>query len=169
MYKDYTIKARITSTQLMETKLAQLNSKFMGVDHQTDTYFRVEKGKLKHRQGTIENLITHYERTHEGDAEKTKVYRYDVNPSQEEIQKLKNTHQQIGIVQKQRKIYFVDNVKIHLDKTANGDEFIELEAIDRENQFTSEELKQQCLDIKNKLGIRDNDQVPTGYINNSVL
>src|SRR5688572_33281194 len=116
MYKDYTIKARIASSESIELKLASLNAKFIGTDHQTDTYFQIDHGKLKLRQGTIENLITHYERTHEGDAEKTQVYRYDLNPSSEEIEKLKRSHQQIGVVQKHRKIYFLQNVKIHLDR-----------------------------------------------------
>ena len=89
MYKDYTIKAKISSGKELENKLSQLNSNFLGVDIQTDTYFEVETGKLKLREGTIENLITHYERTRDGDAEKTNVFRYDLNPSKEEIEKLK--------------------------------------------------------------------------------
>lgn len=164
MYKDYTIKARITSGEMLEEKLANLNPEFIGIDHQTDTYFQVDQGKLKLRQGTIENLITHYERTPEGDAEKTQVYRYDLNPTAQEIQELINSYEQIGVVQKERKIFFIDNVKIHLDKLKDGEQFIELEAINRDNKFSSEELKEQCLDLKNKLGIRDSDQVQTGYL-----
>ncbi|HEU5292508.1 MAG TPA: CYTH domain-containing protein, partial [Cyclobacteriaceae bacterium] len=135
-------------------------------DHQTDTYFQVDHGKLKLRQGTIENLITHYERTFENGAEKTQVFRYDVNPSQEEIEKLKSSHQQIGIVKKERKIYFINHIKIHLDKLPNGEEFIEMEAIDRLNQFSDEELKRQCLDLKDKLGINESEMVQTGYLKN---
>lgn len=148
----------------MEDKLTLLKSRFLGVDVQTDTYFEVDRGKLKLRQGTIENLITHYERLHEGDAEKTSVYRYDINPTKEEIEKLKQTHLQIGIVKKERKIYFIDHVKVHIDRLPNGEEFIELEAIDRQNQFSNEELKRHCLDVKEKLGIHENDIIKTGYL-----
>ena len=164
MYKDYTIKAKVSSGKALEDKLRQLNSRFLGVDLQTDTYFEVENGKLKLREGTIENLITHYERTHDGDAEKTTVFRYDVNPTKTEIEKLKSAHRQIGIIKKERKIYLVDHIKIHIDKLPNGDEFIELEAIDRENQFSDEELKQQCLDLQHKLGISESELVQTGYL-----
>jgi len=167
MYKDYTIKAKVSSGHIMEKQLASLHARFIGIDFQTDTYFKIEKGKLKLRQGTIENLITHYERTHEGDAEKTNVYRYDVNPAIEEIEKLRDSHQQIGIVQKERKIYYVGIVKIHLDRLQNGEEFIELEAIDRLNQFSNEELKRKCLEVKEKLGIRESDLVQTGYLKHS--
>ena len=165
MYKDYTIKAKISSGSELENKLIQLNSRFLGVDKQTDTYFEVSSGKLKLREGTIENLITHYERIHDGDAEKTTVYRYDVNPTLEEIEKLKSKHRQIGVIKKERKIYFVDHIKVHLDKLPSGEEFIELEAIDRQNQFSDEELKRQCLDLKNKLGINESEIIETGYLN----
>ena len=165
MYKDFTIKAKITSGSELENKLIQLNSRFLGIDKQTDTYFEVKRGKLKLRQGTIENLITHYERTHDGDAEKTIVFRYDLNPSADEIEKLKSTHHQIGVIKKERKIYFVDHIKVHLDKLPNGEEFIELEAIDRLNQFSDEELKRQCLDLKDKLGINESEIIQTGYLN----
>ena len=110
MYKDYTIKAKISSGVVLENKLSQLNSRFLGIDIQTDTYFEVDRGKLKLREGTIENLITHYERTHDGGAEKTNVYRYDLNPTADEIEILKTTHRQIGVIKKERKIYFVDPI-----------------------------------------------------------
>jgi predicted adenylyl cyclase CyaB len=164
VYKDYTIKARLYSSKEIENTLSRLNSKFIGVDLQTDTYFETSRGKLKLRHGTIENLITHYERTQEGNVEKTHVYRYDVNPTKEEIEKLKTSHRTIGSVEKERKIYFINHIKIHLDKLENKDEYIEIEAIDRQNLFSNEELKRQCLEVKEKLGIRESDIVQTGYL-----
>jgi adenylate cyclase class 2 len=164
MYKDYTIKARISSGSLLEEKLNKLNARFVGVDVQTDTYFETTNGKLKLREGTIENLITHYERTLDHGAEKTKVFRYDVNPTKTEIEDLKRSHRQIGIIQKERKIYFIEHIKVHLDKLPNGEEFIELEAIDRLNQFSDDELKGQCLDLKDKLNITESEVIQTGYL-----
>ena len=164
MYKDYTIKARISSSSLIEDRLRKLNAEFIGVDSQTDTYFETTRGKLKLREGTIENLITHYKRSPENGAEKTSVYRYELNPSEEEIEKLKSSHSQIGVIKKERRIYLINHIKIHFDKMPNGDEFIEIEAIDRHNEFSNEELKQQCLDLKNKLGIHESEIVPTGYL-----
>ena len=164
MYKDYTLKARVSSQNLLEGELKKLNARFLGVDHQTDTYFQTSIGKLKLRQGTIENLITHYERTFDNGVEKTTVHRYDVNPTEAEVEKLKDSHKQIGTVIKERKIYFIDHLKIHLDKLQNGEEFIEIEAIDRHNEFSDEELKNQCMALKDKLGIRESEMVKTGYL-----
>lgn len=62
-YKDYTIKAQSQNVVRIEFKLKAIGATYVGLDIQTDHYFQTKKGKLKWRQGTIENLITHYERT----------------------------------------------------------------------------------------------------------
>lgn len=86
-YKDFTLKAKLSNPVAMERTLLESGAKFLGADHQKDTYFKTGKGKLKVREGTIENLITHYERTTEGGIEKTTVFRYDLNPSPDTIKK----------------------------------------------------------------------------------
>lgn len=48
------------------------------------------------------------------------------------------------IVDKKRKIYFIDNVKFHFDVVENLGRFMEVEAIDNKNEFSIDELKKQC-------------------------
>jgi adenylate cyclase class IV len=48
------------------------------------------------------------------------------------------------VIDKQRKIYFIDHVKFHFDVVEGLGNFIEVEAIDSKNEFTLEELKSQC-------------------------
>ena len=48
------------------------------------------------------------------------------------------------VVDKKRKIYFIDNVKFHFDVVENLGTFMEVEAIDSKEEFTIEELKEQC-------------------------
>ncbi len=166
-YKDFTLKARATDFEHLEDLLKNCGALFLGVDEQKDTYFQTDKGKLKLREGTIENLITHYERILEDGIERTVVYRYDVNPSAIEIENLRTNFKPIGIVKKERSIYLLDIHKIHLDRLEQGD-FLEIESIDREEKFTTEELRKRCLELKEKLGIADADLVPTGYLRNSL-
>ncbi len=163
-YKDFTIKARVEDFKAAESALARMNSVYIGLDHQTDYYFKTAQGKLKLRQGTIENLITHYERVVVDHLEKTIVYRYDVNPSQAAIDGLKKSHQQISTICKDRKIYTVEHIKIHLDQLPSGERFIEIEAIDRHNQFTDDELKDNCIELQRALSIPDQALVKTGYM-----
>lgn len=163
-YKDFTIKAKTDNPEAIEKLLIQMNANFLGLDMQIDYYFETEKGKLKYRQGTIENLITHYEREFRGGIEKTTVFRYDKNPTPEQITRLKTEKKQIGVTEKERKIYWLNNIKIHLDRLPGGQCFIEIEAIDRENNFTDEELKSQLLAVKSMLHIQDHNLVKTGYM-----
>ncbi|HCW07475.1 MAG TPA: hypothetical protein DGG95_08950 [Cytophagales bacterium] len=163
-YKDFTIKAKLKNRQVIQEKLAELNALLVGEDHQTDYYFETAKGKLKLRQGNIENLITHYERIVEDTVERTIVYRYDLNPTTEQIEELFVPTKNIGVVKKQRTIYTIQNIKIHIDKLPTDEEFIEIEAIDRKNEFSVDELKNQCLQLKSIFEIADIDLKPTGYL-----
>lgn len=54
---------------------------------------------------------------------------------------------QLGVkitVDKKRKIYFIDNVKFHFDEVKGLGTFLEVEAIDSNETFTIEQLKEQC-------------------------
>ncbi len=163
-YKDYSIKARIQSFEPIERKLQKLGAHYIGEDHQKDTYFEITQGKLKLREGTIENLIAHYERKMINGMERTSNYRYDQNPDKAEVDHLFRNHKVIGVIKKIRKIYKIQNVKIHLDKTEQGELFIEIEAIDEFQEFTEANLLKQCLEIKTKLGIDDNQLIKSGYL-----
>jgi adenylate cyclase class 2 len=163
-YKDFTLKARADDFTAFERKLRNCGGEYIGTDNQKDTYFRTKRGRLKLRQGTLENLITHYERSEENRIEKTIVFRYDLDPTVEEIQSLFYSHEVIGVVEKERKIYYLELVKVHLDTLPDKKMFIEIEAIDRTDSVDIHVLRQQCLAIKDLLGIRDADVVPTGYL-----
>jgi adenylate cyclase class IV len=161
-YQDFTIKARVENFNQTIAVLQRLGAICLGTDLQTDTYFKTDTGKLKLRVGTIENLITHYERMQELGIEKTVVYRYDVNPTPEEVATLRNNFTAMGEITKERTIYMFGIHKIHLDRI-NGEHFIEIESIDRDGAYTSEALKALCWEVKDKLLIADEDLVPTGY------
>ena len=102
-YQDFTLKAKVVDRQKIERTLEEMNARFIGTDNQKDTYFNVPRGKLKWRQGTIENFITHYERIDEKGVERTIVHSYDLNPSQEQISKLHREYTVIGLIEKERK------------------------------------------------------------------
>ena len=53
--KNFEFKAKVDNLEEYENKLLKLNPFFKGTDHQIDTYFNVSKGRLKLREGNIEN------------------------------------------------------------------------------------------------------------------
>ena len=142
--KNFEFKARVDSIEVHENKLLNLNPVFKGTDHQIDTYFNVAKGRLKLREGNIENALINYDRENVNDAKQSDVILYQHEPNAT----LKNIlTKQLGVkitVDKKRKIYFIDNVKFHFDEVKGLGTFIEVEAIDSNESFTIEQLKEQC-------------------------
>jgi predicted adenylyl cyclase CyaB len=142
--KNFEFKAKVDSIEAYENKLLNLNPVFKGTDHQIDTYFSVTKGRLKLREGNIENALINYDRGNITDAKQSDVILYQHEPNAA----LKNIlTKQLGVkitVDKKRKIYFIDNVKFHFDEVKGLGTFLEVEAIDRNESFTIEQLKEQC-------------------------
>ena len=95
--------------QELEEKLKTLEPIFKGVDHQIDTYFNVEKGRLKLREGTIENALIYYERENIGGAKQSDILLYQHLPNASLKQLLTKVHGIKAVVDKSRKIYFIEN------------------------------------------------------------
>ena len=62
------IKARCTQAQRVRDYLRSHGADVRGTDHQTDTYFRVPHGRLKLREGRIENVLIDCEHTDQASA-----------------------------------------------------------------------------------------------------
>ncbi len=142
---NFEFKATAPNVDELEEKLQTLNPVFKGIDHQIDTYFNVEKGRLKLRKGTIENALIYYERENIDGAKQSNIllYQHEPNASLKDI--LIKVHGIKAIVDKSRKIYFIDNVKFHFDRVEGLGSFIEVEAIDADGTIGIEKLKEQCV------------------------
>ena len=56
------IKARTSNAAGIRKWLLENKAEYKGTDFQTDTYFNTVKGRLKLREGNIENNLIYYER-----------------------------------------------------------------------------------------------------------
>ena len=163
-YKDFTQKAVLKDREGIRKRILNLEFQFLGEEFQHDFYFKVVRGKLKYRKSSAKSLIIHYERILSDNGERTAVYRYDLNPSQEEIQLLMSSNKLIGEVKKQREIYHKENVFIHLDVLESGERFIEVEVKDFDRQFSEEDLKLSCHTTFRQLGFDHEVLLNTGYL-----
>ena len=57
MLLNFEFKAQTTKLNELENQLKSFNPEFRGEDHQVDTYFNVHHGRMKLRQGNIENAL----------------------------------------------------------------------------------------------------------------
>jgi predicted adenylyl cyclase CyaB len=139
---------------------------FKGTDHQIDTYFKVPHGRLKLREGNIENNLIYYEREEKCAAGGLKesryiVYSFDPESSLKEL--LIRALDALVVVEKERDIYFIDNVKFHIDTVRDLGTFLEIEATDKEGTISKEKLLAQCAFFLELFKISQNDLIPASY------
>lgn len=163
MPQNVEIKARCASPEKIHEILQQQNARFIGVDRQVDTYFNVPEGRLKLREGNIENQLIFYKRDNQSGPKKSEVllYPFQENKTLKEI--LTVTNGVKVVVSKERSIYFIDNVKFHVDSVADLGTFMEIEAIDRTDTISLEKLEEQCRFYMDLLKIEGTDLVEVSY------
>jgi adenylate cyclase, class 2 len=156
-------KARANGLNALENKLLLLNPLFIGEDHQIDTYFNVPNGRLKLREGNIENALIFYERKNTAAAKQSDIVLYQHAPSKALKELLIKAHGVKAVVDKKRKIYFIDNVKFHFDRVEGLGEFMEVEAIDKEGSIGLDKLQGQCRHYASYFGIAQSDYLAVSY------
>jgi predicted adenylyl cyclase CyaB len=156
-------KAKAKDIAALEKMLLQHNPLFIGEDHQIDTYFNVEKGRLKLREGNIENALIHYEREDFAGAKSSHILLYQHQPDKTLKEILIKTLGVKAIVDKRRKIYFINNVKFHFDIVEGLATFVEVEAIDKDGTIGKEKLQAQCDEYAALFGIKAEDYCSLSY------
>ncbi|MBR9922403.1 MAG: class IV adenylate cyclase [Bacteroidetes bacterium] len=157
------IKAKYTDLEWLEAHLRERGARFIGKDKQEDTYFHVPTGRLKWRSGQVENSLIHYYRKDQPHAKVSEVEMVRVNHDSELKSML--THA-LGVkvrVVKERQIFFVDNVKVHLDVVEELGTFVEIEAIDSDGTLGKEFLENQCQSLKEEFKITDDLLIDRSY------
>lgn len=157
------IKAKSNNQNFVREVLKSLNAKFIGVDNQLDTYFNVNSGRLKLREGNIENSLVHYDREDKEGPKQSNVtfYKSADKTSLKEI--LTRSLGILVVVDKSREIYFIDNVKFHIDSVKDLGTFIEIEAIDPDRNIGKEKLFEQCNYYLDLFKIRSEDLISNSY------
>jgi predicted adenylyl cyclase CyaB len=160
---NYEFKARTEYLEELEARLATKTPRYVGEDHQTDTYFNVSTGRLKLREGNIENTLIQYQRSNTATAKQSDVLLYHHNPDPALKAVLVAALGIKVVVEKRRRIYFVENIKLHFDTVAGLGRFVEVEAIDSDGTIGLEKLKQQCADYILLFDIQPGDFIAESY------
>lgn len=159
------IKARCTDPAAIRHYLLAQHAEFKGVDEQTDTYFQVPNGRLKLREGRIENNLIQYNRPNQA-GPKNSDFKLVKVPDAAGLKAALAASLGIKvIVQKKREIYFIGNVKFHIDEVPGLGSFMEIEAgnIGTGAGLGQPELLEQCRHYMQQLGIRNEDLIQVSY------
>ena len=157
------IKARCTQPDKIRKLLKDQKADFKGTDHQVDTYFEVPDGRLKLRQGTIEQNLIFYRRSNAKAPKASDINLVPAEHPKQLLELLTNALGQKVVVDKQREIYFIDNVKFHIDEVKELGSFVEIEAIDKDGTIGEQRLHKQCRRYMKLLQIDESDLVAESY------
>lgn len=156
------IKARLTNPESIRNILKSKNALFKGTDHQIDTYFKIDTGRLKLREGNIENNLIYYSRSNKAGPKQSDVILIKAtDPNLKEL--LLKVLKVLVVVDKQREIYFIDNTKFHIDKVKDLGCFVEIEVIDKTGKIRIEKLTEDCEKYIKLFNISKTDLVSESY------
>jgi predicted adenylyl cyclase CyaB len=162
-YLNIEIKAKCKNPSFCREYLQKNNAIFKGTDHQIDTYFNVSSGRLKLREGNIENNLIFYERNDESGPKSSNFHLVNVSDAKELKEVLTKSIGIKIIVEKKREIWFIKNVKFHIDEVPQLGSFVEIEAGNVYHNVTKEKLRQQCDFYMNEFGINNEDLIAVSY------
>lgn len=157
------IKAICRDPAAIREYLLAKGAEFRGMDEQTDTYFQVNKGRLKLREGNIENNLIYYERS---DQPGPRGSHFRLVKVEDSVGLREMLEKAIGIkvvVKKCREIYFIHNVKFHIDEVPGLGSFIEIEAGNLLANVSAEELRRQCDFYLGEMNITPEDLIASSY------
>lgn len=157
------IKARCSNAAFIRNYLDQHHAEFKGTDNQTDTYFNVTTGRLKLREGNIENNLIFYKRDNHAGPKNSYFQLLKIN---EPLMLKEMLESSIGIktvVKKKREIYYIQNVKFHIDEVAGLGSFVEIEAGNVLADLNRAQLQEQCEHYCKEFGIQPGDLLAESY------
>lgn len=158
------IKAKVENLNPIILILEKTGAKYIGTDEQSDTYFNVAKGRLKLREGIIENNLIQYQRPESKHLKKSKVKLFPMTKGDNTLKNILTDSLGIKVVVKKvRRIYFIDNVKFHIDVVENLGSFVEIEALDTQGLRSEEVLSHQCNYYIDLLKLNRDSFIPHSY------
>jgi predicted adenylyl cyclase CyaB len=158
---NFEFKAHLHDPAPVRATLKRLRARSLGTDRQIDTYFRVPAGRLKIREGRIENSLIFYHRTNSARARRSNV-ELMLLPRRNSLRIiLTRALGVLAVVDKRREIYFVGNVKIHLDQVRGLGTFVEVEAMTRSGDI--QKVRAQATKFRKLFAVSPQDIEPLSY------
>lgn len=157
------IKAKCPDPEFVKNYLEKNNATYKGLDEQTDTYFNVANGRLKLREGTIENNLIWYERPNQAGPKNSHFHLVKVPDAATLKQMLAESIGVKVVVQKKRHIYYIQNIKFHIDTVPGLGSFVEIEAGNMLVALSQEQLQAQCDFYRKELKISEEDLIDRSY------
>ena len=128
MHNNLEIKVKINGNEISEERLISVGCIFVCNMHQIDTYYNVEKGRLKLRViYDIHGELIYYERDETSIYKKSSYEKYWCENFKEFNELFSRVLGIKGIVDKQRRLFLYQSTRVHLDDVKDLGKFLEIE------------------------------------------
>lgn len=158
------IKARCPDLAAARERVRAVATRWVGAEHQVDTYFRTRSGRLKLRESSRSGgQLVPYRRP---DQPGPKRSDYQVIPVADPqalkalLAELLGVHR---VVRKEREIGLYENVRIHLDRVEGLGSFVELEAVFDGAPGAEAHEQAKVRFLMGVLGVEQRDLVAASY------
>jgi adenylate cyclase, class 2 len=154
-------KARCSDPRDAIRRVRAAGARWFSREHQVDTYYRVAEGRLKLREtGSRAELVWYFR----GDTLRSKrsdVLMLRVSDPNSVKEALSRDLVVKVVVDKLRRVYLKDNVRVHIDEVRGLGTFVEIEAVGQAKNFRT--LQKQAEDMARILGLRRPDLIRDSY------
>jgi predicted adenylyl cyclase CyaB len=157
------LKAWVHDLQLARAVARQLTTRPLEKLGQRDTYFHCPTGRFKLREMDQQpGQLIWYQRASEQQARSSHYMLVDVSDPEGMRNLLAATLGIRAVVEKQREVYFYDNVRIHLDQVRSLGTFLEFEAV-LEHPDQLPEGHEQLAFLRGQFSIAEKDLLEGSY------
>ncbi|XP_075989176.1 uncharacterized protein LOC142985103 [Anticarsia gemmatalis] len=160
------IKAKVTDYDNICKIAEELSGKPAEIINQDDTFYIVNDGRLKLRTYKDSSAtLVRYNRDDEGGPKLSNYELLDLDSVKAKVldAMLRKSLGIRGRVIKERKLYMVDQTRIHIDTVHDLGQYMELEIVLKPDQ-TLEEGQAIAKDLQTKLGVKDEDLIACAYV-----
>jgi len=156
------LKARISSVEAAVKTAERLAGVCHADIHQTDTYFKVHEGRLKLREYEDTAELIFYNRPDSRDPKYSTYYISEVSNPFVFNTVLGNNLGVKAIVKKRRRVFLLENTRIHIDEAEGLGDFLEFEVVFGEDTTPDGARKMVAL-LMDEFDIKDEDLVGRSY------
>lgn len=158
------IKARLRDRRHVEAELERLGARDAGFETQHDLFYRCDRGRLKLRQSSRDGAtLIAYAREDTTEVRPSTYVLAPVGDGAALQGALDAALGRLGEVTKNRHLYWIDNVRVHLDRVQDLGEFLELEAV-VDATHSESECRRAAGELLRRFGIQDADRLSNAYV-----
>lgn len=161
------IEIKAKCNEIQQSKIREILTKeattIIPAEQQIDTYLNVNHCRLKIRESKTENFLVQYDRPNDAGPKTSKYNLVPITPDSKLKESLINSLGVKIIVDKTREVFYINNIKFHLDFILDLGYFVEIEARDETETIGIDLLNYQCNYWMKVFEIQEKDLINNSY------